>query len=176
MELQRPARFVATIVALAAALAVFSIAALRLQPASHVSLVYPATGLGAALLWGFGVRLWPAVVIAQFAISLSVGNRPAIATFVASTELKRKQFQRGIRQLYRIACNNFVCFFPYQRHTIACCFQIDLEYWTHRKFTYTNKIVKLWPNLALEIVNICCARRYPYSSIMENIKWAKLFS
>ncbi len=87
MELQRPARYAATVVALAAALAALSIAALRLQPESHVSLVYPATGLGAALLWGFGVRWWPAVVIAHFVISLQAANPPAVAAFVASTEL-----------------------------------------------------------------------------------------
>lgn len=87
MELQRPARYTATVVALAAALALLSIAALRLQPTSYVSLVYPATGLGAALLWGFGVRLWPAVVIAQFVISFDATNKPVVAAFVASTEL-----------------------------------------------------------------------------------------
>ncbi|MFL6245976.1 MAG: putative bifunctional diguanylate cyclase/phosphodiesterase [Thermoanaerobaculia bacterium] len=84
---QRSARYVAKIIALAAVLAALSIAALRLQPTSHVSLVYPATGLGAALLWGFGVRLWPAVFIAQFVISLDAKNGPAVAAFVASSEL-----------------------------------------------------------------------------------------
>src|SRR5688572_8887520 len=78
MELQRTARYAATVVALAAALAVLSIAALQLQPRGYVSLVYPATGLGAALLWGFGVRWWPAVVLAQFAISLNATNTPAV--------------------------------------------------------------------------------------------------
>jgi diguanylate cyclase (GGDEF)-like protein len=87
MELHRPARYAATVVALATALTVLSIAALRLQSGSHISLVYPATGLGAALLWGFGVRWWPAVVIAQFALSLRPGNPPIVAGYVAATEL-----------------------------------------------------------------------------------------
>jgi diguanylate cyclase (GGDEF)-like protein len=87
MEVQRPVRYAATVVALATALAVLSIAALQLQPRGYVSLVYPATGLGAALLWGFGVRWWPAVLIAQFAISFTVTHRPPVASFVASTEL-----------------------------------------------------------------------------------------
>ena len=50
MELQRPTRYVATVVALAAALTAFSLIALRLQPTGPTSLVYPATGLGAGLL------------------------------------------------------------------------------------------------------------------------------
>ncbi|HEU4886413.1 MAG TPA: EAL domain-containing protein [Thermoanaerobaculia bacterium] len=87
MELQRPARYIATVVVLATALAVLSIGALQLQPRGYVSLVYPATGLGAALLWGFGVRWWPAVFLAQFAISLNATRSPAVAAFVASTEL-----------------------------------------------------------------------------------------
>jgi diguanylate cyclase (GGDEF)-like protein len=83
----RPARYAATIVALVAALTVLSIAALRMQPGSHVSLIYPATGLGAALLWGYGVRWWPAVVIAQFILSYSVSQSLWVASFVSATEL-----------------------------------------------------------------------------------------
>ncbi len=87
MELHRPARYAATVVALTAALTFLSLVAIRLQPGSHVSLVYPATGLGAALLWGFGVRWWPAVVITQFLITMDRGNPLAVAVLVAAIEL-----------------------------------------------------------------------------------------
>jgi diguanylate cyclase (GGDEF)-like protein len=87
MVFQRPVRYAATVVALATALAVLSIAALRLQPAGQTSLVYPATGLGAALLWGFGVRWWPAVFIAQFVLSLRAANAPWVASYVAAIEM-----------------------------------------------------------------------------------------
>ncbi|HEV7767726.1 MAG TPA: EAL domain-containing protein [Thermoanaerobaculia bacterium] len=87
MDFHRPARYTARVVALAAALTALSLLALRLQPGSDISLVYPATGLGAALLWGFGVRWWPAVVIAQFALSYRASHSVWVASFVSATEL-----------------------------------------------------------------------------------------
>jgi diguanylate cyclase (GGDEF)-like protein len=103
MVVQRPVRYAATVVALATALAVLSIAALRLQPAGQTSLVYPATGLGAALLWGFGVRWWPAVLLAQFALSLRPGNSPAVALLVAAIEMLVILLFCGVVIRYRVS-------------------------------------------------------------------------
>ncbi|HUR79151.1 MAG TPA: EAL domain-containing protein [Thermoanaerobaculia bacterium] len=74
-------------IALAAAIVLLSVGVLFIQPHHNVSLVYPATGLGAALLWGFGARWWPVVFLAQFALSLSVSHSPLIAAYVAAIEL-----------------------------------------------------------------------------------------
>jgi diguanylate cyclase (GGDEF)-like protein len=103
MEVPRPARYVATVVALTAALAFLSLVALRLQPEGQVSLVYPATGLGAALLWGFGVRWWPAVVLAQFLLSLRASNSLAVAVLVAAIELLVILFFCAVVLRYRVS-------------------------------------------------------------------------
>ena len=87
MRFQNVLRYLATVAALATALALVSLAVLLLQPVQRVSLVYPATGLGAALVWGFGARWWPAVFIAQFALSLRAGNPPGVIVLVAAIEL-----------------------------------------------------------------------------------------
>lgn len=80
-------RYVLTILALAAAITLFSFGALTLQPRSDVSLIYPATGLSAALLWGFGLRWWPAAFLAQFALSLQITKSLPVALLVAFIEL-----------------------------------------------------------------------------------------
>jgi diguanylate cyclase (GGDEF)-like protein len=103
MELQRPARYAVTVVALATALAVLSIAALRLQPVTYTSLVYPATGLSAALLWGFGMRWWPAVVMAQFALMMRAGNAPLAASYYAATEVVVILLFCGVVLRYRVS-------------------------------------------------------------------------
>ncbi len=87
MRFQAILKYCAAVIALAAAIVLLSVAVLFIQPEQRVSLVYPATGLGAALLWGFGPRWWPAVFLAQLALSLRLGNPPPIAVYVASTEL-----------------------------------------------------------------------------------------
>jgi diguanylate cyclase (GGDEF)-like protein len=87
MEVHPAVRYTASVIALAAALTVLSLTALLMQPRGNVSLVYPATGLAAALLWGFGVRWWPAVVIAQFVLSYRASHSPWVATYVAVIEL-----------------------------------------------------------------------------------------
>lgn len=87
MRLQSILRYSATVIALAAALALVSVAVLLVQPIQRTSLVYPATGLAAALLWGFGARWWPAAFLAQLALSLRLGNALPTAVFVASIEL-----------------------------------------------------------------------------------------
>jgi diguanylate cyclase (GGDEF)-like protein len=102
-KVENPARYAATVVGLAAALTALSLVALRLQPSNFISLVYPATGLGAALLWGFGVRWWPAVVLAQFVLSLRAGNPLPVAVFVAAIELLVILLFCGIVLRYRVS-------------------------------------------------------------------------
>ena len=87
MTLHPAARYVAMVVLLAVALTVLSLAAILLQPSENVSLVYPATGLAVALLWGFGLRWWPAVVLAQYALSYRASHSFWVAFLVAATEL-----------------------------------------------------------------------------------------
>ncbi len=87
MTLHPAARYVALVVLLAVALTVLSLAAILLQPSENVSLVYPATGLAVALLWGFGLRWWPSVVLAQFALSYRASNSLWVALLVTATEL-----------------------------------------------------------------------------------------
>jgi len=87
MRLRSILRYCATVIALAAALTLVSLAVLLVQPVQRTSLVFPATGLGAALLWGFGMRWWPAAYLAQLALSLRLGNSPPTAMLVAAIEL-----------------------------------------------------------------------------------------
>ncbi|HEX6086994.1 MAG TPA: EAL domain-containing protein [Thermoanaerobaculia bacterium] len=79
-------KYVATVTALGAALVLVSLAVLSVQPLQRVSLVYPATGLGAALVWGFGKRWWPAIFLAQCALSIRQGNPAWVVLFVAAIE------------------------------------------------------------------------------------------
>jgi diguanylate cyclase (GGDEF)-like protein len=87
MRFQSTLKYLASVVALAAAVVLLSLAVLLVQPEQRVSLVYPATGLGVALVWGFGARWWPAVFLAQFALSLRLGNPLPVTFYVAATEL-----------------------------------------------------------------------------------------
>lgn len=88
MRFSSALRYTLQLAALAAGLILLSLAAYSVQRGHGVSLVYPATGLAAAILWGFGFRWWPAVVIAQFTLSYqsSTGQIP-VAAFVTCTEL-----------------------------------------------------------------------------------------
>ena len=87
MRFRAAAVYVAGVAALAAALTLLSLSTLFLQSGKSVSLVYPATGLGAALLWGFGFRWWPAVFIAQFLLSYRASHNIGVASYVGATEL-----------------------------------------------------------------------------------------
>lgn len=80
-------RYLAVAAALAAGLTFLSMAAVLSQPGLTNSLIYPATGLGAAILWGFGYRWWPAVAIAQFILSYRASHHYTIAGYVAATEI-----------------------------------------------------------------------------------------
>jgi diguanylate cyclase (GGDEF)-like protein len=75
------------VLALAVVFILLSLALLAPQSMEGINLVYPATGLGAALLWGFGFRWWPVVLIVQFTLSYRASSLPWVAVFVASTEL-----------------------------------------------------------------------------------------
>ena len=86
MPVRPVVRYLATVLGLVATLTILSLATKLLQLGS-VSLIYPLTGIGAALLWGFGIRWWPAIVIAQFLISLRASHSVWVATLVAATEL-----------------------------------------------------------------------------------------
>ena len=87
MKVSPVVRQAALTLALVAGLTALSLAAVLVQPGEAVSLIYPATGLGAAILWGFGFRWWPAVVITQFVLSFRASQSFAVAAFVAATEL-----------------------------------------------------------------------------------------
>lgn len=87
MPVRSTVHYLGTVTALAVALTLVSFGALRLQPLDSVSLIYPATGLGAALLWGFGWRWWPAVFVANFALSYRGTGRVPVAALVAGIEL-----------------------------------------------------------------------------------------
>jgi diguanylate cyclase (GGDEF)-like protein len=87
MRFQSSMKYLATVAALATALALVSLAVLSVQPTQRVSLVYPATGLGAALVWGFGARWWPVAFLAQCVLSIRAGNNPGIVLLVAGIEL-----------------------------------------------------------------------------------------
>ncbi|HEV7241757.1 MAG TPA: EAL domain-containing protein [Thermoanaerobaculia bacterium] len=87
MRVSSVPRYVAQVVALATILALLGLAAASLQQRPGVSLVYPATGLGAALLWGFGFRWWPVVFIAQFTLSYYRNGLTWVPFFVGANEL-----------------------------------------------------------------------------------------
>jgi len=88
MRFSSAAQYASRAAGLAAILTLIGLAALSAQPGKSVSLVYPVTGLAAAMLWGFGYRWWPAAVVAQFALTYSSSSgQISVAVFVASTEL-----------------------------------------------------------------------------------------
>ena len=79
-------RYVLMVVALALMLAAVGLLAVIARPASMPTIIYPATGLGFAFLWRFGVRWWPALALAQYVVSLYASDSYAIAavtTFIA---------------------------------------------------------------------------------------------
>ena len=80
-------RYVLHVAVLAAALTILGLGASYLQPGGGISLIYPATGLGAAILWGFGVRWWPVVFLAQFALSFHLNGWKWVPFFVGANEL-----------------------------------------------------------------------------------------
>jgi hypothetical protein len=80
-------KYAVEVVVLAAALTLLGIGALALQPTAWINLIYPATDLGAAILWGFGFRWWPVVFLAQFALSYNINGFRWIPFFVGANEL-----------------------------------------------------------------------------------------
>jgi len=98
-------RYLVTVVALAMALTLLSLAALLLQPRGSVSLVYPATGMGAAVLWGFGARWWPAVVICQFITSYRATGSAPVAILVTGIELLVITLFCGAMARFRVSRN-----------------------------------------------------------------------
>jgi len=72
-------RYLATLAALAILLAALGLLASGAQ-AGVLSVIYPATGLGFAILWRFGARWWPALFAAQFAVSLTTSNYSLLIT------------------------------------------------------------------------------------------------
>jgi diguanylate cyclase (GGDEF)-like protein len=109
MQVRSWFRYGATVAALATALTLVSLAAVMVQPEEAVSLIYPATGLGAAFLWGYGMRFWPAIAAAQFFLSYRASGDPWVAALVAAIELlivslfclivTRARVARGIERL-----------------------------------------------------------------------------
>ncbi|HEX7828441.1 MAG TPA: EAL domain-containing protein [Thermoanaerobaculia bacterium] len=87
MRVGASARYLGAVLGLSAGLVLFSLAVLFLQPRNGVSLVYPATGLGVAVLWGLGFRYWPAIVLAQFVLSYNASHNFWVAILVACIEL-----------------------------------------------------------------------------------------
>jgi diguanylate cyclase (GGDEF)-like protein len=87
MRVSNAVRYAARLTGVAAILTVISLATVAMQSKGSPSLVYPATGLAAAVLWGFGFRWWPAAFVAQFALSYRGSGSLPIATFVACTEM-----------------------------------------------------------------------------------------
>ena len=83
----RLARYLATLIALSVLLAAVGLLAVFAHPAAVLTIVYPATGLGFAILWRFGVRWWPALLIAQFVVSLQASGSIPIATVTSSIEM-----------------------------------------------------------------------------------------
>src|ERR1700754_2877051 len=73
------------------------------QPSPGLSLIYPATWIRAAILWGFGVRLWPVVFLAQFALSYSKNGFQWIPFFVATNELMVTALFCRVMQRFRVS-------------------------------------------------------------------------
>jgi diguanylate cyclase (GGDEF)-like protein len=80
-------RFVGTVIAVAALLTAIGILAAAAHQGAALSIVYPATGLGVGLMWVLGRRIWPAILLSHFLVSLKVSGSVAIAATVASIEL-----------------------------------------------------------------------------------------
>ncbi len=87
MLIPKPLRYLLIATGLAAGMTALSLLAISMQPSEQVSLIYPATGIGAALLWGFGYRWWPSVALTQFVISYDISNSLPIAGLVTSIEM-----------------------------------------------------------------------------------------
>jgi diguanylate cyclase (GGDEF)-like protein len=81
-------RYVATILALALLLTALGFLAAKAHPAHVYTLIYPATGVAFGILWRFGARWWPALLIAQFAVSMVTSSGSIyVASVTAIIEL-----------------------------------------------------------------------------------------
>jgi diguanylate cyclase (GGDEF)-like protein len=87
MRFSNAVRYAARLTGVAAILTGISLATVTMQSRGSPSLVYPLTGLAAAVLWGFGFRWWPAAFVAQFALSYRGSGSLPIAALVACIEM-----------------------------------------------------------------------------------------
>jgi diguanylate cyclase (GGDEF)-like protein len=80
--------YLAKMFALALLLGALGFVAVAAHPADTSTIIYPATGVGFAILWRFGARWWPALLIAQFGVSFYASNGSiTVATITAAIEL-----------------------------------------------------------------------------------------
>jgi len=77
-------RYVATVLSIAVLLAACGLLARIAHPATLLPLIYPTTGIGFAVLWRFGVRWWPALLLGQFAISFYASHGSIAVTTVST--------------------------------------------------------------------------------------------
>ncbi len=103
MRVSSIVKYAAQVALLATGLTLLGIGAISLQPTSGISLIYPATGIGAAILWGFGFRWWPVVFLAQFALSYTKNGFQWIPFFVASNELMVTSLFYWAMQRFRVS-------------------------------------------------------------------------
>jgi diguanylate cyclase (GGDEF)-like protein len=80
-------RYLGMLFAAALLLTAIGIFAAAAHSGGTLTIVYPATGLGFGILWMFGRRLWPAVLVSQFLVSSHVSGSTAIGVTVASIEV-----------------------------------------------------------------------------------------
>jgi len=57
------------------------------QPYQGYVPIWPSGGVGLALIWRYGARYWPAIVISSTALSMTVGSPPLIALGVGALQL-----------------------------------------------------------------------------------------
>src|SRR5690242_8743149 len=77
-----PVRFAGRLVVASLLLSLVAYFAARAQPHQGFVPIWPEGGLGLALLWRHGARYWPAVVISNTVLSLTVGTPLLAATGV----------------------------------------------------------------------------------------------
>ena len=179
--------FAGQVLLLAALLTALGIGALWLQPAGGISLIYPATGIGAAILWGFGYRWWPVILLAQFALSYNMNGLSWIPFFVGPNELmvtalfcwtmKRLRVSRDLDRLSDLGIFTLGALFTTAAGGITT-FAFEYLFFTRNLNQVVNDGVAIWisdfVSILIFVPLVLGWRRWPFSSRAQFSRWLAL--
>jgi diguanylate cyclase (GGDEF)-like protein len=187
MSLSSIVRYAIQVLVLAAALTLLGIGALSLQPSAGISLIYPATGLGAAILWGFGFRWWPVVFLAQFALSYRINGFQWIPFFVGANELmvtalftwamRRFQVSRDLDRLRDLGIFTLGAVLATAAGGAATVL-FEYAFFVRDMAVATSDAMKIWTSDLVSVLIfvplVLGWRRWPFASKMQFSRWLAL--